>query len=187
MLNEEDSLWFSVRNQEHVSINSSWCEEWRAENIAISVKRNDSLLRQRDESYPLGTHWITSFGAISTMINQRKWFQFRAAHALVWGFSVGKPWWQLSFPPFLIPEHKGLESTEMLSILSLQKMEEPESHGDSEKKREQIGWLVTVAHRKITPEKECLPSTEIQRTSLCYWTLEEKENMLVSLGVWGSC
>lgn len=24
------------------------------------------------------------------------------------------------------------------------------------------GWLVTVAHRKITPEKECLPSTEIK-------------------------
>ena len=119
MLNEEDSLWFSVRNQEHVSINSSWCKELRAENIVISVRRNDSLLRQRDECYPLGMHWIITFGVISTMINQRKWFQFRAAHALVWGFSAGNPWWQLSFPPFLIPEHKGYEGTEMLSILSL--------------------------------------------------------------------
>ena len=112
MLNEEDSLWFSVRNQEHVSINSSWCEELRTENIAISVRRNDSLLRQTDGSYPLGMHWITSSGAISTMINQRKWFQFRAAHALVWGFSAGNPWWLLSFPPFLIPELKGHEGTE---------------------------------------------------------------------------
>lgn len=30
-----------------------------------------------------------------------------------------------------------------LEILLLQKMEEPESHGGSEKKREQIGWLAS--------------------------------------------
>lgn len=53
---------------------------------------------RENASYPLGMNWIISFVAISTTINQRKWFQPRAAHTLVWGFSPGRPRWQLSFP-----------------------------------------------------------------------------------------
>ena len=85
-----------------------------------------------------------------------------------------------------LEKHCDKRQNRSLEILLLQKMEEPDSHGDSEKKWEKIGWLVTVAHTKITSEEKSLPSTEIRRTSPCYWTLEEKENMLVSLGVWGS-
>lgn len=96
-------------------INFSWFEELIAGELLFLWEEMTAYWGRENGSHPLGMNWNISFSAMSTMINQRKWFQPTATHTLKWGFSPGGPWWQLIFPTFLIPEKRRASLKENIS------------------------------------------------------------------------